>query len=209
MNDCERGKLIVVSGPSGAGKSTVIARLMREDPDVVFSVSATTRPPRAGEIEGKSYFFVTREKFQSMVENGDLLEHAEYVGNCYGTPKAPVLASLKAGKSVLFDIEVQGAAQIKAQCPEAILIFVVPSDFSQIEKRLRARGTDSEEKIQGRLMQARRECERATNYDYVVLNDDPDRAADEMRSIITAEKCKMANRRNYLNMEVSLSCPAR
>ena len=205
MNDCERGKLIVVSGPSGAGKSTVIARLMREDPDVVFSVSATTRPPRAGEIDGKSYFFVTREKFQSMVENGELLEHAEYVGNCYGTPKAPVLASLKAGKSVLFDIEVQGAAQIKAQCPEAILIFVVPSDFSQIEKRLRARGTDSEEKIQGRLMQARRECERATYYDYVVLNDDPDRAADEMRSIITAEKCKMANRRNYLNMEVSLS----
>ncbi len=205
MNDCERGKLIVVSGPSGAGKSTVIARLMREDPDVVFSVSATTRPPREGEIDGKSYFFVTREKFQSMVENGELLEHAEYVGNCYGTPKAPVLASLKAGKSVLFDIEVQGAAQIKAQCPEAILIFVVPSDFSQIEKRLRARGTDSEEKIQGRLMQARRECERATNYDYVVLNDDPDRAADEMRSIITAEKCKMANRRNYLNMEVSLS----
>jgi guanylate kinase len=205
MNDCERGKLIVVSGPSGAGKSTVIARLMREDPDVVFSVSATTRPPREGEIDGKSYFFVTREKFQSMVENGELLEHAEYVGNCYGTPKAPVLASLKTGKSVLFDIEVQGAAQIKAQCPEAILIFVVPSDFSQIEKRLRARGTDSEEKIQGRLMQARRECERATNYDYVVLNDDPDRAADEMRSIITAEKCKMANRRNYLNMEVSLS----
>ena len=205
MNDCERGKLIVVSGPSGAGKSTVIARLMREDPDVVFSVSAATRPPRAGEIDGKSYFFVTREKFQSMVENGELFEHAEYVGNCYGTPKAPVLASLKTGKSVLFDIEVQGAAQIKAQCPEAILIFVVPSDFSQIEKRLRARGTDSEEKIQGRLMQARRECERATNYDYVVLNDDPDRAADEMRSIITAEKCKMANRRNYLNMEVSLS----
>lgn len=205
MNDCEHGKLIVVSGPSGAGKSTVIARLMREDPDVVFSVSATTRPPREGEIDGKSYFFVTREKFQSMVENGELLEHAEYVGNCYGTPKAPVLASLKTGKSVLFDIEVQGAAQIKAQCPEAILIFVVPSDFSQIEKRLRARGTDSEEKIQGRLMQARRECERATNYDYVVLNDDPDRAADEMRSIITAEKCKMANRRNYLNMEVSLS----
>ena len=201
----ERGSLIVVSGPSGAGKSTVISRLMRENPDIVFSVSATTRAPREGEVDGKNYYFVTREKFKSMVDNGELLEHAEYVGNCYGTPKAPVFESIENGKSVVFDIEVQGAAQIKQQCPEAILIFVVPSDLSQIEKRLRARKTDSEEKIRGRLEQARRECERAKNYDYVVLNDDPDRAAEEMRSIIIAEKCKMANRRHYLNTEVSLS----
>ena len=199
----ERGSLIVVSGPSGAGKSTVISKVMQKDPGIVFSVSATTRPPREGERDGVNYFFVTHDKFQSMVDNGELLEHAEYVGNCYGTPKAPVFDSIEKGKSVVFDIEVQGAAQIKMQCPEAILIFVVPSDFSQIEKRLRARGTDNEEKIRGRLEQARRECAKAQNYDYVVLNDDPDRAADEMRSIIVAEKCKMANRKQYLNTEVS------
>jgi len=201
----ERGKLIVISGPSGAGKSTVISRVMQTDPSIVFSVSATTRAPREGERDGVNYFFVSHPKFQSMVHNGELLEHAEYVGNCYGTPKAPVLDSIEKGKSVVFDIEVQGAAQIKARCPEAILIFIVPSDFSQIEKRLRGRGTDSEEKIQGRLEQARRECARAKNYDYVVLNDDPDRAAEEIRSIILAEKCKMANRKHYLNTEVSVS----
>lgn len=201
----ERGKLIVISGPSGAGKSTVISRVMQTDPSIVFSVSATTRAPREGERDGVNYFFVSHLKFQSMVHNGELLEHAEYVGNCYGTPKAPVLDSIEKGKSVVFDIEVQGAAQIKARCPEAILIFIVPSDFSQIEKRLRGRGTDSEEKIQGRLEQARRECARAKNYDYVVLNDDPDRAAEEIRSIILAEKCKMANRKHYLNTEVSVS----
>lgn len=200
----ERGALIVVSGPSGAGKSTIISKVMQKDPSIVFSVSATTRTPRAGETNGVNYFFVTREKFQSMIENGELLEHAEYVGNCYGTPKAPVIESIESGKSVVFDIEVQGAAQIKAQCPEAILIFVVPSDFSQIEKRLRSRGTDSEEKIQRRLQAARRECARAQNYDYVVLNDDLDKAAEEMRSIIIAEKCKMANRKQYLNTEGSV-----
>lgn len=200
----ERGAMIVISGPSGAGKSTVIAKVMQSDPSIVFSVSATTRLPRKGERDGVNYYFVTHEKFRSMVENDELLEHAEYVGNCYGSPKAPVLKSLEEGKSVVFDIEVQGAAQIKAKCPEAILIFIVPSDFSQIEKRLRSRGTDSEEKIQARLNTARNECARAENYDYVVLNDDPDRAAGELRAIILAEKCKMANRKQYLNTEVSL-----
>lgn len=201
----ERGKLIVISGPSGAGKSTVISKVMQADPSIVFSVSATTRAPREGERDGVNYFFVTRKRFQSMVDNGELLEHAEYVGNCYGTPKAPVLDSIEKGKSVVFDIEVQGAAQIKARCPEAILIFIVPSDFAQIEKRLRGRRTDSEEKIQGRLEQARHECARAKNYDYVVINDDPDRAAEEIRSIVLAEKCRMANRKQYLNTEVSVS----
>lgn len=201
MNEC--GKLIVISGPSGAGKSTVISRVMDDDQSVVFSVSATTRKPRTGEREGADYFFIDNEHFESMICNGELLEYAQYVGNYYGTPKAPVLENLSKGFSVLFDIEVQGAMQIKQQCPEAILIFVIPSDFSQIEKRLHGRGTDSEEKIQQRIKTAKTEYSMALNYDYIVINDDPDLAAFEIRSIITAEKCKADNRRKYVT-EVSL-----
>lgn len=198
----DAGKLIVVSGPSGAGKSTVISKVMKDDPSIVFSVSATTRQPRKGELEGVEYYFVDRARFDEMIKNDELLEHAEYVGNCYGTPKSPVLKSIGQGKSVIFDIEVQGAAQIKQQCPDAILIFIIPSDFSQIENRLRGRKTDSEEKIQQRIKTARREYGLALNYDYIVINDDPDAAAYEMKAIITAEKCKAADRKKYLT-EVS------
>lgn len=202
MNDC--GKLIVVSGPSGAGKSTVISRVMEQDKSVVFSVSATTRKPRAGEREGVDYFFVDTESFKTMINNGELLEHAQYVENFYGTPKAVVYENLKKGLSVLFDIEVQGATQIKNICPEAILIFVIPSEFSQIEKRLHSRGTDSEEKIRQRIKTAKYEYSMARSYDYIVLNDEPDAAANEIKSIITAEKCKAVNRQKYLNEVNSL-----
>ncbi|NLV86399.1 MAG: guanylate kinase [Clostridiales bacterium] len=199
----EKGKLIVVSGPSGAGKSTVIARVMKDDPDVAFSVSATTRAPRKGEVEGRDYHFVDRAFFEKMIENAELLEHAQYVGDYYGTPKLPAFENIEAGKSVIFDVEVQGAAQIKLKCPEAVLIFIIPSDFSQIEKRLRGRNTDSEEKIARRIETARREYAMAEKYDYIVINDDPDTAANEMKAIITAEKCRASYRKKYLN-EVSL-----
>jgi len=197
MNEC--GKLIVVSGPSGAGKSTVISRVMEADKSVIFSVSATTRKPRSGEREGVDYFFTEFGKFEAMIENDELLEYAQYVENYYGTPKAPVLENLEKGLSVLFDIEVQGALQLKQQYPEAILIFVIPSDFSQIEKRLRTRGTDSEEKIRQRIKTAKTEYSMALNYDYIVINDDPDLAAFEIKSIITAEKCRANNRKKYLD----------
>lgn len=202
MSEC--GKLIVVSGPSGAGKSTVISRVMEQDKSVVFSVSATTRKPREGEHEGVDYFFIDTEHFKKMIENGELLEYAQYVDNYYGTPKAPVLDNLEKGLSVLFDIEVQGAMQIKSLCPEAILIFVIPSDFSEIEKRLHARGTDSEEKIQQRIKTAKLEYSVALNYDYIVLNDIPETAATEIKSIITAEKCKAEDRKIYLKEVRSL-----
>ncbi|MFB0920996.1 MAG: guanylate kinase [Oscillospiraceae bacterium] len=202
MSDC--GKLIVVSGPSGAGKSTVISRVMEQDKSVVFSVSATTRRPREGERDGVDYFFVDTDSFKRMIANDELLEHAKYVENYYGTPKAPVQENLNKGLSVLFDIEVQGAMQIKSICPEAILIFVIPSEFSQIERRLHMRGTDSEEKIRQRINTAKYEYSMARNYDYIVLNDDPDTAANEMKSIITAEKCKAVNRQNYLTEVNSL-----
>jgi guanylate kinase len=202
MNEC--GELIVVSGPSGAGKSTVISRVMEDDDGVIFSVSATTRKPREGERDGVDYFFTDCEHFEAMIENGELLEYAKYVGNYYGTPKAPVLDSISKGLSVLFDIEVQGAMQIKEKCPEAILIFVIPSDFTQIDKRLHSRGTDSEEKIQQRIKTARNEYSMALNYDYIVINDDPDSAANEIKSIITASKCRAVNRKKYLNEVCSL-----
>ncbi|PKM73881.1 MAG: guanylate kinase [Firmicutes bacterium HGW-Firmicutes-16] len=202
MSDC--GKLIVVSGPSGAGKSTVISRVMEQDKSVVFSVSATTRKPREGERDGVDYFFIDSDSFKKMINNDELLEHAQYVENFYGTPKAPVQENLNKGLSVLFDIEVQGAMQIKNICPEAILIFVIPSEFSQIEKRLHIRGTDSEEKIKQRIKTAKYEYSMALSYDYIVLNDDPDSAANEIKSIITAEKCKAVNRQNYLTEVNSL-----
>jgi len=202
MSEC--GKLIVVSGPSGAGKSTVISRVMEQDKSVVFSVSATTRKPREGECEGVDYFFIDTQHFRKMIENGELLEYAQYVDNYYGTPKAPVLDNLEKGLSVLFDVEVQGAMQIKSLCPEAILIFVIPSEFSEIEKRLHARGTDSEEKISQRIKTAKYEYSFAMEYDYIVLNDMPDTAADEIKSIITAEKCRAVNRKKYLTEVCSL-----
>lgn len=199
----DKGKLIVVSGPSGAGKSTVIARVMKGDPGIVFSVSATTRAPRDGERDGRDYHFVDKPCFEKMIENGELLEHAQYVGDYYGTPKLPAFENIDRGKSVIFDVEVQGAAQIKLKCPEAVLIFIIPSDFSQIEKRLRGRNTDSEEKIAKRIDTARREYAMAEKYDYIVINDEPETAANEMRAIITAEKCRASYRKKYLT-EVSL-----
>ena len=184
----DRGKLLVLSGPSGAGKSTVIARLMTMLERTNFSVSATTRAPRPGEQEGRDYFFVSQEAFDRMTENGELLEHAEFVGNCYGTPKAPVLAMLEAGENVILDIEVQGAAQVKALMPEAITVFLSPPSLEALEARLRGRGTESEEKIRRRLETARREMALAPGYDHIVINDDPDRAARALRDILTAQK---------------------
>ena len=194
----ERGILIVLSGPSGAGKSTVIAALMRRRADVRFSVSATTREPRPGEVDGKDYYFITREEFRRLVEQDALLEHAEYVGNCYGTPARPVEERLAEGYNVLLDIEVQGAAQVLAKRPDAVSVFFCPPSLAELERRLRGRGTDTEEKIRGRLETARREYARAKDYEYIVVNDDADKAAAELDAIITAGLCRSKNRLAYI-----------
>ena len=190
----EKGLLIVLSGPSGAGKSTVIAALMRKRNDVRFSVSATTRDPRPGEVDGKDYFFRTHEEFARMIEKDAFLEHAEYVGNCYGTPVAPVEESLNAGYHVLLDIEVQGAGQVMAKRPDAVSVFLCPPSLRELERRLRGRGTDPEEKIMGRLATAGREYGRAKDYTYIVVNDDAENAAAELDAIITAELCRSEKR---------------
>lgn len=194
MHRHDKGKLVVISGPSGAGKSTVIGKLMELRGDVRFSVSVTTRPPRPGEEDGKDYFFVTPQRFQELADGGFLLENAEYVGNRYGTPRGYVESRLLEGTNVVLDIEVQGAAQVQKSCPDAVTVFILPPSGEELERRLRHRNTDSDEKIRERLLQAKRECAEAGKYGYIVVNDDPDTAAKELDAIITAEKCKMADR---------------
>ena len=200
MHNCY-GKLIVVSGPSGVGKSTVIGKVMQQRSDLCFSVSATTRDPRPGEADGRDYFFVSWDKFDSMIENDELLEHAEYVGNCYGTPRTYVEKKRAEGKHVLLDIEVQGARQVMERVPDAIKIFVIPTSLQALEDRLRGRNTDTEEKIHSRLARARSEYREASFYDYIVINDDPDVAAKELDSIITAELCRYDDRKVFLHLD--------
>lgn len=198
MNKTHSGKLVVISGPSGAGKSTVIAKAMENISSMRFSVSATTRAPRPGEQDGREYFFVSREQFDDMVKSGQMLEYAAYVGNSYGTPRGAIESMLSEGCDVVLDIEVQGAAQVKTRMPEAITIFLTPSSFSELRRRLEGRGTETAERIDGRITRAREEFSHIQNYDYIIINDDPDTAANELCSIITAEKCRTANRIDYL-----------
>ena len=179
------GLLIILSGFSGAGKGTLLKKLLTDYDDYAFSVSMTTRSPRPGEVDGKDYYFVTRERFMEMVEHGDLLEHAEFVGNCYGTPRAPVEAKLAEGICVVLDIEVQGAEQVKAKMPQALTVFLAPPSLEVLERRLRGRGTESEETILSRLERARQELPLAERYDDTVINDDADRAALELGDILS------------------------
>ena len=204
MHRHDKGKLVVISGPSGAGKSTVIGKLMELRGDVCFSVSVTTRPPRPGEEDGKDYFFVTPQRFQELADGGFLLENAEYVGNRYGTPRGYVESRLLEGTNVVLDIEVQGAAQVQKSCPDAVTVFILPPSGTELERRLRGRHTDSEEKIRSRLLAAKRECAEAGKYGYIVVNDSAQAAAEEINAIITAEKCKSAYRTNLVT-EVLIS----
>ena len=194
----EKGKLIVISGPSGAGKSTVVFKAIEGREDVCFSTSVTTRKPRPGEVDGREYFFVDPDRFKEMVENDELLEHAEYVANSYGTPRAYVEEKLDAGLNVLLDIEVQGARQIHEKKPDAVMIFIVPPSLEELEKRLKGRGTDTERAIEARLIRARQEYQEADFYDYLIINDNADKAAKELSAIILAEHCRFNDRMEYL-----------
>lgn len=179
-----KGKIIVISAPSGTGKSTVINRLLELRPELSLSVSATTRAPRTGEADGISYYFVTREHFREMIDNGEFVEYAEYAGEYYGTPRKSLYEHVDGGQDVLLEIEVQGTRQIMALEPDAVTIFIVPPDMEELERRLRSRGTDSEEKLTARLKIARQELEEKLYYAHIVVNDSIDRAAEEISLII-------------------------
>lgn len=190
----KKGLLLVISGPSGTGKSTVISNVMQERKDIFFSVSATTRDPRPGEADGKSYHFISREKFSEMIDKDAFLEYAQYATNAYGTPAAPVDAALAEGKCALLDIEVQGAAQVMARRADCVSVFLAPPSMEELERRLRGRGTDPEEKILQRLEIARRECSLAGNYDYIIINENIRDASNELEAIIAAGFCRKENR---------------
>ena len=185
----DKGLILVVSGPAGSGKSTV-NRFIRENEDYVFSISRTTRYMRPGEVDGEDYYFVTKEFFKQKIEENDFLEHAEYCGEFYGTPKSLVYDKIEQGKNVILEIEVDGAMQVKERCPEAVLIMLLPPSFAVQEERLRGRGTETEEKIQKRLNQTVNEIPYADKYDYIVFNPDGKsrEAAEDIFAIVRAEK---------------------
>ena len=185
-----KGLLVVLSGPSGAGKGTVLRELLKRDPGVRLSVSATTRAPRPGETDGREYYFMSREKFMRMAENGGMLETAEYCGNCYGTPAAPIERWISEGTDVILEIEVQGGAQVKSKRPDAVGIFILPPSLAELGRRLKKRGTESADAVRGRLETARKEIARAGRYDYVVVNDSVEEAAEQILEILRAEKCR-------------------
>lgn len=194
----EKGRLFVISGPSGAGKSTVVFKAIEGRDDVCFSTSVTTRKPRPNEVDGREYFFVDLDRFKEMVENDELLEHATYVANSYGTPRKFVEDKLDSGLDVLLDIEVQGARQINEKKPDAVKVFIIPPSLDELRRRLVGRGTDTERAIEARLIRARQEYAEADFYDYIIINDDPDRAAKELAAIMLAERCKAKGRMHFL-----------
>lgn len=187
MTDNKHGRLYIISAPSGTGKSTVITRLIERRDDLYFSVSATTRQARTGEIDGVSYLFLSHERFEEHIKNNEFLEFAEYIGDYYGTLKGPVFEHLSSGKDIILDIDVQGCKQVKAAMPEAVTIFLVPPSLEELERRLRNRGTDSEEKMLKRLARARVELLEQNTYDFTIVNDDVDRAAQEILKIINRD----------------------
>ncbi len=193
------GKSFIISGPSGVGKSTVLSALFQGRDDLYFSVSATTRAPRPGEKDGADYHFIEPETFRQWIEGGEFLEYAEYVGNFYGTPKKYVDAAMDEGKDVILDIEIQGATQVHELRPDVVRIFIAPPSWEELERRLTARGTDSPEKVQKRLLRAKVELENAGHYDYFVINDTVDNAVAELRAIMLAEHCRPADRIAELN----------
>ena len=179
-----QGQLTVITGPSGVGKGTLVQRLLERNPSVWLSVSATTRAPREGEQDGVSYFFHSRQRFDALVADGGLLEWAEFAGNCYGTPRAPVEAQLATGRPVLLEIELEGARQVRRSFADAAQIFLAPPSFEELERRIRGRGTDQEEAILRRLARAKEELEAKAEFDAVVVNDDLDQALVRLEQLM-------------------------
>lgn len=195
----DRGVVLVVSGPSGVGKSTLIGHVRERLPDLAFSVSATTRAPRPGERDGVDYAFLDDAAFRTRLAAGDFLEHAEVYGHLYGTPRRPVEALVAEGRSVLLDIDAQGAAQVRHTLPEAVHVMILPPCLDELERRLRSRGTDSDAVIARRMAQAGEQVRAAPGYDYLVVNDDLDTACAQLLGVLLAELARLSRQRSHLH----------
>lgn len=195
----QNGILVVVSGFSGAGKGTLMKALLTSHPQqYALSISATTRKPRTGEEHGREYFFLSKDEFEQMIEADDLIEHACYVGNYYGTPKSYVLEQMKAGRDVILEIEIQGALEVKKKFPDTLLLFVTPPSAKVLEHRLRGRGTETEDVIRDRLKRAVEEADYMEHYDYLLVNDDLEVCTEEMHQLIQAQKKKTGQNLEFI-----------
>ncbi len=200
-----KGGIFIISGPSGSGKDTLLKELFVKCPSIKFSISSITRNMRDGEIEGEKYNFISRERFEEMIKNDELLEYNVYVGNYYGTPKAPVVEAVEKGEDIFIEVDVNGAASIRKKLPEAISIFIMPPSFDELHRRLSGRGTETEEVINERMDAALGEIARATEYDYVVVNDNLSDAVDDIISIISSSRLTLERQKHIID-EVLKKC---
>ncbi|MBE6780125.1 MAG: guanylate kinase [Clostridia bacterium] len=194
-----KGGVFVVAGPSGSGKDTLFKELFKRRPEIKFSISSITRPMRVGEVEGEKYNFITREKFLSMLENDELLEYNEYIGNYYGTPKAPVIAAIEKGQDILIEVDVNGAKEICEKLPEAVTVFIMPPSYQELKRRLSGRGTETQELIDKRMKEALNEIARATEFDYIVVNDDINTAVDDIIEVISSSRLTLKRQKNLID----------
>ena len=200
-----KGGVFIVSGPSGSGKDTLLVELFKKRPDIGFSISSITRDMRVGEKQGEKYNFISRIEFEEMIAEDALLEYNTYVGNYYGTPKAPVVEAVEQGKDFIIEVDVNGAAQIRQKMPEAVSIFIMPPSFEELRRRLSGRGTETEEVIAQRMESALSEIKRATEYDYIVVNDDIATAVDDIISVILSNSLKLERQKHIID-EVFEKC---
>ncbi len=193
-----KGKLFVVSAPSGCGKGTILSEVLKKNKNLFYSVSATTRTPRDGEIDGVNYYFLSKEEFKMEIDNGGMIEYAQYCDNFYGTPKEKVIEKLEQGIDVILEIETNGAMQVKRAMPEAVLIFILPPSVFELRRRLNKRGTEEQDVIDKRVKEAEDEILKAHNYDYIIMNDELDKAIEDFEAILKASKLTNENNKNMI-----------